>query len=217
MSVSTITVNGQAVTLVDAPSARAAAAVEFGVTEAVGLVTSVFTGQAQAQAWPGAEGWTMTLTLPPQLPSTANVWETFLLDMQGMLNAAQFGDPRRSGPRGSIAGTPLVDNTVTGGNAAMSLTLGTKGWTPNATGVLLKGDYLQVGYRLYRTKDDVNADSSGKATIRVWPSLREVPTDGAAINVTTPKGLFRLASNVRNWSGELPFLTRMSVQLMEYR
>lgn len=217
MSISTITVGGQTVTLVAAPSALLARAVDFKMGDAVGIVPSVFTGQMQRQMWPGAERWGMTLTMPPLRGADADLWEGFLLDMQGMANAAQFADPRRPSPRGSIAGTPLTDNTVAGGNIAMRTTLGTKGWTAGATGVLRRGDYLQIGYHMHRTKDDVNADGSGKALIRVWPSIRETPADGAAINVATPKGLFCLAANERTWSGDITRLTRLSVQLQEYR
>jgi hypothetical protein len=74
----------------------------------------------------------------------------------------------------------VVDNTVAGGNAAGSQTLGTQGWTPNAVGVLLQGDWFQVGYRLYRVLDNINADGSGKALLPIWPSLREQPTNNGS-------------------------------------
>jgi hypothetical protein len=84
-------------------------------------------------------------------------------------------------------------------------------------GLLLPGDYLQVGYRLHRVLDIVNSDSSGNAVISVWPSLREVPAASAPIILNNPMGLFRLATNKRTWSTDATRLTRLSIPLMEYR
>src|SRR5258708_1774070 len=123
--------------------------------------------------------WSGRMTLPPLTQTQARQWIAFLMQMRGMANAIQIGDPMGQTPAGSVAGTPLIDNSVTSGNAAMSQVLGTKGWTASAAGVLLRGDYIQVGYRLHRALDDVNVDASGKALIPVWPSLREIPTNSA--------------------------------------
>jgi len=147
----------------------------------------------------------------------ADDWIAFLMQMRGMANAIQIGDPMKAAPRGSVAGTPLVDNSVTLGNAAMGQAIGTKGWTASHAGVLRRGDYIQTGYRWHRVLDDVDSDSSGKALIPIWPSLREIPTDSSAIVTSNTKGLFRLAQNKRTWSSDVTRLTRMSFQLMEYR
>lgn len=217
MSISVITVNGQSVNLVAFPAAPGLRSVNFVLNDKVGVVTSVFTGQVQRQQWPGADMLSATLTPPKLTRKQADDWICFLMELRGMANAFQAGDPMRPTPRGSVAGTPLVDNTVLGGNAAMSQTLGLKGFTASEPGVLKRGDWLQVDYRLYKNLVDADADSSGKVTISVWPALREIPTDGGALITTNPKGLFCLAKNDRSWSADVTRLTATTINCQEYR
>jgi hypothetical protein len=93
----------------------------------------------------------------------------------------------------------------------------TSGWTHSVTRILKAADWFQVGYRLYRTCEDVNSDSSGNATISVWPSIRETPANGTPLILNSPKGLFRLANNRRaiHWSPAR--LTTISLQCVEAR
>lgn len=217
MSTSTITVGGKSVTLVSFPTSPGLRGYEFTLTEKVGIVPSTFTGQVQAHQWPGAEMWSAMLTISPLSAAAADDWVSFLMELRGMSNAFQLGDVTKATPRGTPAGSPQVDNSVAGANAAMSQTLGTKGWTPNATRVLARGDQVQVGYRLYANLNDADADADGKAVLSVYPSLREQPADSGAIVTSSPKGLWRLAKNDRNYSRDITRLTRMSIPIMEYR
>ena len=174
MSTSTITVGGQTVTLVSLPASPERREVQFDAFDAVALVPSEFTGQAQAQQWPGADMLSGTMTLPPLTQVQADDWISFLMQCRGMANAFQIGDPLQTAPRGSGAGSPVTAVGV-GVNPPGAQSLQTSGWTPGASGVLLRGDWLETSYRLYRALDDVNADGSGNATIPIWPSLREQP------------------------------------------
>ena len=75
----------------------------------------------------------------------------------------------------------------------------TKGWTHNITGILLAGDYVQVGTALYRLTADVNSDSSGYAALEVWPQVRQnpaPPADGATVITANTVGTFRLDKGV---------------------
>ena len=191
--------------------------VEFNISDAVATVTSPFTGQTQTQTWPGADMWMGTATLPPLLQPQADVWISFLMELRGMANAFQIGDPMRTKPHGSAKGQPVVDMTTTGTNFSGATTLYTRGWEASAFGLLIPGDYLQVGYRLHRVLDRVNSDAQGKSQIAIWPSLREVPTDGETIVLNNPQGLFRLASNKRTWSSDYTLLTNISYQFQEFR
>ena len=217
MPTSTITVGGQSVTLVTLPSSPGLRSIELAITDAVGIYASSFTGQKQAQQWPGADMMSATLTLPPLTQAEERIWRSFLMQLRGMANAFQIGDPLQASPQGSVAGSPEIDNTVANGNQAMSQTLGLKGFTASATGVLKCGDWVQTGYRLYTCLDDVNADGSGKALIPISPSLREVPVDGSALITSNTVGLWRLAQNKRGWSKDVTRLSRISFQIEEYR
>jgi hypothetical protein len=81
--------------------------------------------------------------------------------------------------------------------------------------VLLAGDYIQVGVRLHRVLDTVNADGLGKATIAIWPSLREVPSGAVITNHAV--GLFRLASNDQSWDFDYTKLSNITMNVQEYR
>lgn len=217
MSTQTISVGGNNVTLVALPSFPGFRSLDFKVKEAVGAVVSPFTGQVQTQQWPGAEMWSGTATLPELTRTSASTWIAFLMELRGMTNAFQLGDPMAITPLGIPSGTPVVNNSLNNGNPAMSQSLGTSGWTANASGLLLPGDYIQIGYRLHRVLDQVNADSSGNATISIWPSLRELPVSSAAVVTENTQGLFRLASNERAYSFDITRLTRLSFTFQEYR
>ena len=182
MSTLQIGFNGQTITLVSLPTTPERREVQFDMNDAVSLVASIFTGQSQAQQWPGADMLSGTMTLPPLTQAQADDWIAFLMQCRGMANAFLLGDPLQLFPRGSGSGNPFVDNTQNNGNGAGSQFLGTKGWTANARGVLLRGDWFATNWRLYRALDDVNADSSGKALIPIWPSIREQPTQDGTLN-----------------------------------
>ena len=89
------------------------------------------------------------------------------------------------------------------GASQTGLILNTKGWPVSTNGVLLAGDYLQIGTgatsRLYKTLNDVDTDAGGLATLDNWPRLRESPADSATITLTNPGGVFRLARNDSEW------------------
>jgi hypothetical protein len=118
-----------------------------------------------------------------------------------------------SGGTGSgAAATAQISNTL---NATQ---LYTRGWTPNIRGHLLQGDYLQIGYRLHMVADSqVNSDASGVAGIWIFPSLRDVPSDGETISMVNCAGVFRLASNLRKWSTDVTQLTDIPLAFTEVR
>lgn len=214
--ISTITVAGNSVTLVALPDKPGLRSVEFNFTDAVAIVSSPFTGATQAQQWPGADMWSGTMTLPPLTQAQADAWISALMECRGMANAIQIGDPLKTHPAGAAGGAPVV-NASGGAMAIGTTTLYTHGWTPSKFRVLLPGDYVQIGYRFHRNLDVVNTDSSGNAVLSLFPSLREVPTDGEVLILNNPRGLFRLAQNKRTWSSDVTRLTRMSFPILEYR
>ena len=75
--------------------------------------------------------------------------------------------------------------------------------SPNVTGFLLPGDYIQLGSstttQLYKVLTQVDTDASGNATLDLWPNLRSSPADNSTITVANTKGRFRLKDNVTQW------------------
>jgi hypothetical protein len=215
MPVTNITLGGNTVALVTLPTSPDLRSVEFDFHESVSVVKSIFTGQAQTQRWPGADYLSGTATLPPLTQDQADVWISALMQCQGMANAFMLGDPTKKSPKGTGSGSPAVDGSIS--MVVGTNTLYTKGWAASSNGVLLAGDYFQVGYRLYRVLDTVNSNSSGKAGINIFPSLREIPIDGTVLNLINPKGIFRLASNQNKWSSDYTRITNLSFPFTEYR
>ncbi|MGC1781752.1 MAG: hypothetical protein WA708_04475 [Acidobacteriaceae bacterium] len=177
--------------------------VEFSMDDAVAAVTSEFTGQVQTQQWPGADMWRGTVTFPPMLKANADLLIAFLMECRGMANAFQVGDPLKALPRGT-GGTGTVTAAAAAGSQSISLSF--------AAGALLVGDYIQVGYRLYKLLEPSNGGAVG-----IWPSVREPLTSGETAISEGTLGLFRLASNQRKWSSDYTGLTSISFQIQEYR
>ncbi len=199
--------------IISFPTQPAPRQIELGMNDATAISRSPFTGSTQVVAWPGADFWDANIALPKMVGCDAAVWASFLAECRGMLNVFFLSDPAYKGPQGSASGTPLVN----GSQAAMATSLVTKGWTPSSFRLLLPGDYLQVGNRLHRVLETVNSDANGDATITIWPSLRDALTDGEAIDLNHPQGLFRLASNRRSLTADETLLSAITLKAVEAR
>ena len=152
----------------------------------VAMQQSAFTGQTQVFVHQG-EVWFAEVTLPDMARANAEEWIAFLLKLNGPQGTFYLGDPLGKTARGSVSGTPRVN-----GGSQTGRSLVTDGWSTNASGVLLAGDYIQLGQRLHKVLSDVDADGSGNATLDIWPRIRESPADNDTIITSSPKGIFRL-------------------------
>ncbi len=204
------------VNLVTLPSVPGFESVDFSFTDSVAINASPFTGQTQAQQWPGADMWSGTVNLPQLTQPQADAWLSALMYCRGMANAFLIGDPLKQTPAGVPLGTPVIDMTL-GTNAVGAQLLDTRGWaTGGSSPLLVPGDYVQIGYRLHRVVD-ILGSFGGTLRLSIWPSIRDVLTDGETVVTSGCQGLFRLASNKRNWSADFTKMTRLSFPIMEYR
>lgn len=201
--------------IVSLPTTPGFRQVTLEMTDTVASSTSPFALQTQFYNWAGADLWSGTVSLPELTKTQAAPWVAFLGELRGRLNVFQLGDPLRQTPAGNPQGNGTVDNSIAGNNQAGSTTLYSQNWTPSITGLLLPGDYIQIGYRLYMVLDQANSDASGKAQISIWPSLREAPY--GSIVTSGCKGLFRLADNKRTFSSDYTRLSQISLQFVEAR
>jgi hypothetical protein len=216
MPISNIVVLGNTIGLVTLPSTGGAlASIDWTASTSVAIVESVFTGTVQSQIWPGADTLSGVATLPPLTQKQAKPWKAALMQMQGMQNAFQLGDPLTAIPQGHVQGSPVVDGSVA--VVAGGQILYTKGWTASQINLLLPGDRVQVGFRYYTVLDTVISDATGKSAINIWPSLREVPVDGQQVVTTNAVGLWRLAANKVTWSESFDRLCHCSFSFREYR
>ena len=181
----------------DFPVDSGLARITWGARSVVSSSQSPYTGAEQVQAYTG-QWWYGTVSLPPMQRAIAEAFITFLLKLNGMQGTFLFGDPTGETARGVATGTPLINGSSQSGNSLV-----TDGWTAGVTGILLAGDYLQLGTgtsaRLYKNLSAVNSNGSGQATFDIWPSLQVTPSDNQAVIISSPKGLFRLATNDMSW------------------
>ena len=196
--------------LVTMPSYPAPQSVEYSLIDNDGMTISPFNSRQQAYGWGGAH-MEANLTYAPQTRAQgAELW-AFLMACRGRLNVFQFGDPKASAPRGNPVGNPGLDPDVVQSGIAIQ----TVGWTPNAQGVLLPGDWFSIGYRLHCVIAQVNADSNGNATIEIWPNVRENPLAWTPIITASPKGLWRLKSSSRRWSQTCDLTYGFNFEILE--
>jgi len=213
MPTSAITVGGNPVTLVQLPDRPGVRTVEFNINETAAVSKSVFNRKTQVQVFPGADWLSGTFSLPLLTQDQADLWISALMQCRGMTNPFMLGDPLRTKPRGNVSKAPIADGA---GNVAMSSLISVRGLDVSKYGVLLPGDYMQIGYRLHRVLDRINTDANGKASIPIYPTLRETVTDGTVINLNNPKGLFRLAGNTNKWSVDYTRLSTISIPFVEF-
>lgn len=181
------------------PATPAFRAIRWHAQSVVAANRSPFTLTEDVQVWPG-QNWGAEISLPPMKRPDAEAWIAFLLSLNGRAGTFYLADPTAKTPRGSAPGAPLVNGTQAGGRS----TLATKGWTASQAGVLLPGDWIQLGTgssaRLHKNLSTVNSDGSGNATLDIWPSIRkEGAANSAAIVTSNCRGVFRLDVNVASW------------------
>jgi len=158
---------------------------------------SPLTGVTQTQVLPGAK-WTASLTFPPLKDPNARRMRAFLASLEGAAGSFYL-TPHGYTRAGDGTGTPLVK-----GAAQLGSSLLIDGCTPNITGWLLEGDFLQVGSELKIVTADCNSSAGGEVTVSFKPPLRVSPADNAAIVVNSPACVMRLADDKQSRWGATP-------------
>ncbi len=175
------------------------------------LVTrSLFTGQQSGQVRQGAR-WECVVTYPStRLRGAVEDLLSYFIALDGPIGTLYWYEHNYRTPRGTPTGTPLVDGASQTGEDIV-----TDGWGVSSSGVLLPGDWIQVGTELKRVMNSVSSNGSGQATITVRPRQRVAPSDNAAIVSTNPVGIFRLIDNTFDWDIDTAASQGFSVALQE--
>lgn len=184
----------------------------FRARSTVGVSASPFSAEQQLYVHQG-EVWSAEVSLIPMRRADAEEWVAFQLALNGMEGTFLLGDLLNISPRGTWSGgSPLVAGASQSGKV-----LNVDGLTAGATGK--KGDWFQLGSgsgsRLHKLTLDFTANGAGEAGLDFWPRLRSSPSDDAPLTLASPKGVFRLASNEREWSIELAQLYGLSFACIE--
>lgn len=200
--------------LVTIPESSCFANMTMSMERIVARTTSPYSYEEQAFRWPG-ERWMLTVDMPPILDRRiANQWISFGLKLEGSYGIFLAGDPLGKEPQGVATGIPVTSSAT-----LSSGTLSTTGWAANVTGILLDGDYIQIGTglsaRLHRVVEDVDSDGAGNAVLTLVPALRNSYADGTAVIVQNPRGAFRLQDNNFGWGVSPGGIRRISFSAVE--
>ena len=152
---------------------------------AVAQAESPFTLKRQVYDY-GSSRWKAIVKLPPMTRTHAAEWVAFFASVRGQ----EFYLSDTSTSDVSTSETPTVLSTISSGS-----TIPTTGWTASTANVLSAGDWFDMGAAIgkrtfFQVTSAVSSDSSGNATIAVFPSVRTAIASGAALNFSGPKGVF---------------------------
>lgn len=160
------------------------------------------------------EQWLVDFTLPPMKRIKAEAWIAALMSLRGQFGTFLAGDYDAIKPMGTALGTPLVN-----GNGQTGNVLSTKGWSATKTGLLLPGDYIQLGSgataRLYKLMEICSSNGSGVASFTIWPSLRSSPSDGDTITLLNTMTRWRLNMSAQSWDTNEASLYGISFSAIE--
>lgn len=193
---------------------RGLSQIHFTAQTVTAIGASPFTLSQQVQVFPGQQ-WLADCKLASMKRPDHAAWKAFFLKLNGFQGTFLMGDPLGTTPQGAGGGSPLVNG---GAQMAMSTSLVTDGWPINTT-VLKAGDWLHMvvggNYRLHSVLTDVLTDSSGNATIDIWPYLRETPADNTPIVINNTLGQFRLSTPTTDWTEDVGGVYTLAFGCME--
>lgn len=167
---------------------------------------SSFDSSVQIQIFDG-DYWGGTFQYPKFERENGEIASAFLSKLRGPSGTFLLPDTSNALPRGTaatVASSPVLDG---GGQIGQSPIV--RGAALSQTGWLLAGDMIQIGpdsrAHFHKVLDNVDTDSSGDATINIWPPLRHPNIDGDPIITENPKCLFFLTETSRERILRPPF------------
>ena len=160
--------------------------IELRAVNAVAVSQSPFTYKQQIVSH-GGQKWEASVNIPSVHRDKAAEWKAMLVGLKGQQGTFLLGDPDYATPQGTVS------SCVLSGDA------GDDNATVVMTGTLKAGDYIQLGSGSGAKLHQVLLDQSGNGTIQIWPSLRSTYSS-ATVVFNSPKGVFRLATNMTSWS-----------------
>ena len=179
----------------------------------VAVAENPFNPQEDVYEWP-RQFWKADITLPKMNRENAEKWICFLAKLRGKKGTFLMPPVVGNAPRGTMAGTPVVDGSSQAGH-----TLDIRGLTASAASVFREGDFIQLGSgsttRLHKVLDDIDADASGLASVNIWPALRTSPADGASVLYAAPVGRFRLNNNESPFKYVSPQMASITFSVVE--
>ena len=176
------------------PTTFGLSSMSIGIDHVVAVSESEFTLQTQVQVHQGV-AWEVKGSLEILNREQADEYNAFVAKLQGRAGTFLMPVFGSETPRGIATGTPVV-----AGAGQTGTDLDTSGWTPSQTGILLAGDYIQIGTgagtRLHRLLEDADSDGGGLSTLVIAQKITTAFNDLETITVQSAKGLFRMKTNL---------------------
>ena len=160
--------------------------IELRAVNAVAVSQSPFTYKQQVISH-GGQKWEASVNIPSVHRDKAAEWKAMLVGLKGQAGTFLLGDPDYATPQGTVSSCVLTGDA---GEDSADVVM---------TGTLKAGDYIQLGSGSSAKLHQVLLDQSGDGTIQIWPSLRSTYSS-ATVVFNSPKGVFRLATNMTSWS-----------------
>ncbi len=160
--------------------------IELRAVNAVAVSQSPFTYKQQIVSH-GGQKWEASVNIPSVHRDKAAEWKAMLVGLKGQVGTFLLGDPDYATPQGTVSSCILSGNV---GDDTASVVM---------TGTLKAGDYIQLGSGASSKLHQVLLDQDGDGTIEIWPSLRSDYTSSSVV-FNSPKGVFRLSTNMTSWS-----------------
>ena len=170
----------------DTPTTIGIESIELRAVNAVATSQSPFTYKQQIISH-GGQKWEASVNIPPVRRDLAAPWKSMLVSLKGPTGTFLLGDPDYATPQGTVSSCTL---SGTAGDETVAVSM---------AGSLKAGDYIQLGSAGNSRLHQVLLDQTGNGNLEIWPALR-VTYAGATVTFNSPKGVFRLASNVTSWS-----------------
>ena len=153
------------------------------------IYRSPMSGAVKTAELPGAR-WQASLSYNILSRDRRAALQAFLVKLAGSSGRFYLQNYAELEPRGIATGAPVIK-----GAAQVGRSLETDGWTPSQTGILLAGDYIEIGGEFKMVVADANSDVSGNATLEIEPPIRTSPADNSAIITSEPKMIMMLVDD----------------------
>ena len=170
----------------DTPTSIGIESIELRAVNAVATSQSPFTFKQQIISH-GGQKWEASVSIPSVHRDKAAQWKAMLVGLKGPVGTFLLGDPDYATPQGTVSSCTLSGSA---GDESASVVM---------TGTLTAGDYIQLGSGSAAKLHQVLLDQDGDGTLEIWPSLRSTYNNQSVV-FNSPKGVFRLATNMTSWS-----------------
>ena len=170
----------------DTPTSIGIESIELRAVNAVATSQSPFTFKQQIISH-GGQKWEASVSIPSVHRDKAAQWKAMLVGLKGPVGTFLLGDPDYATPQGTVSSCTL---TGSAGDETATITM---------TGTLKAGDYIQLGSGASAKLHQVLLDQDGTGPLEIWPALRSTYNNQSVV-FNSPKGVFRLATNMTSWS-----------------